>query len=81
MNTSDVDYFESLMKLQEAVDFIIDLGYNFEIDDCEAYISGRDLEPFNIPVLADSTKEVTFLAIDTFVKIKSKMDTETKTGE
>lgn len=71
MNTTDVDYFESSMNLQKTVDFIRDLGYNFEIDDCEACISGGDLEPFNIPVLADSTKEATFLAIDTFVKIKN----------
>lgn len=72
MKTVDIDYFESSIELQKAVDFIRDLGYNFEIDDCEAYISGGDLEPVNIPVLADSTKEATFLAVDTFVKIKNK---------
>jgi|LakMenE01Jun11ns_1017448.scaffolds.fasta_scaffold8950306_1 hypothetical protein len=69
-NTTDVDYFEE-SELQKIVDIVRTQGYNFEIDDCEACISGGDLEPINIPALADSTKEAIFLAINTFAKIKN----------
>lgn len=69
-NTIDVDYFEE-SELQKVIDIVRRQGYNFEFDDCEAYISGGDLEPFNIPPVADSTKEAIFLAIDTFAKIKN----------
>ena len=71
MKTSDVDYFENEIALQKAVDFTKSLGFVFDIDDCEACISGNELEPANISVIADTTKEATFLALETFAKLKN----------
>lgn len=71
MNTDNKDYFNNTDELQKAVDAVRNLGYQFDIEDCEAFISGKGLEPANIPVLADTTREATFLALEAFAKLKN----------
>ena len=71
MKTNGIDYFEDENALQKAVDFVRHLGFEFDIDDCQACISGQSLEPTNIPAIADTTKEATFLALDIFAKLKN----------
>lgn len=72
LSTTGIDYFEDEKALQNAVEFVKELGFDFDIDDCEACISGGSLEPFNIPSFGDTNKEATFLALDVFAKLKNE---------
>lgn len=70
MGTIGVDYFNEESSLEKVVGYIKELGYKVDTDEGEACISGAELEPYNIPVIADTTKEALFLAVEGFASLK-----------